>query len=118
MDVRTMRTDDLDAALTPWEATEHLGRVPRKEVESAIAFGGDLLLVAEREGRLVGVVLGTFDGRRGTCRVSDRGRGASRRPGGVGRAGPVLMPTSRVADRVAGRATPRASGRVTGRVTD
>lgn len=65
MNVRTLRTDDLDAALALWEATEHLGRVPRDEVESVMAFDGGLVLAAEHDGWLVGVVLGTYDGRRG-----------------------------------------------------
>jgi ribosomal protein S18 acetylase RimI-like enzyme len=65
MNVRTLRTDDLDAAFVLWEATEHLGRVPREEVESVMAFDGDLVLAAEHDGQLVGVVLGSYDGRRG-----------------------------------------------------
>lgn len=65
MNVRTLHIDDLDAALALWEATEHLGRVPRDEVERVMAFDGDLVLAAEHDGRLVGVVVGTYDGRRG-----------------------------------------------------
>ena len=65
MNVRALERADLDDALQLWQRTEHLGRVPREEVEGVLDHDPGLVLAAEWEGRLVGVVLGTFDGRRG-----------------------------------------------------
>jgi ribosomal protein S18 acetylase RimI-like enzyme len=65
MDLRPLTPADLDAALELWDRTEHLGPVPRAEVEGLLAHDGDLVLGAEEAGVLVGVVLGSYDGRRG-----------------------------------------------------
>jgi ribosomal protein S18 acetylase RimI-like enzyme len=66
MDLRPLRPDDLDAALALWARTEHLGAVPRAEVELLLAHDPELVLVAVADdGALAGVVLGSFDGRRG-----------------------------------------------------
>ncbi len=44
----------------------HLGRTDQpEEMDKKIARDPDLFLVAEKDGRLVGAVLGGFDGRRG-----------------------------------------------------
>jgi ribosomal protein S18 acetylase RimI-like enzyme len=65
MDVRPLTDRDLDAAFELWARTEHLGPVPRSEVESLLATAPELVLGASVDGRLVGVVLGSYDGRRG-----------------------------------------------------
>jgi ribosomal protein S18 acetylase RimI-like enzyme len=65
MELRTLTTDDLDAALALWGRTEHLAPVPRDEVLGLLAHDAELVLVAESNGRIVGVVLGSYDGRRG-----------------------------------------------------
>jgi ribosomal protein S18 acetylase RimI-like enzyme len=65
MDVRPLTDADLDAALTLWAATEHLGPVPRSEVERLRRASPELVLGAWLDGTLVGVVLGAYDGRRG-----------------------------------------------------
>jgi ribosomal protein S18 acetylase RimI-like enzyme len=63
--VRPLAPDELDAALDLWARTEHLGPVPRAEVEQLRAFDPSLVLAADLQGVVVGVVLGSFDGRRG-----------------------------------------------------
>ena len=71
--VRTLEDDDLDAALTLWAATEHLGPTPREELDALRAHDPELVLAAVAvadaadapAGALLGVVLGSFDGRRG-----------------------------------------------------
>jgi ribosomal protein S18 acetylase RimI-like enzyme len=65
MDIGPLTDDDLDDAIELWARTEHLGPVPRSDVEGLRAVDGDLVLGARLDGRLVGVVLGSFDGRRG-----------------------------------------------------
>jgi ribosomal protein S18 acetylase RimI-like enzyme len=65
MKVRTLQDADVDPALSLWQRTEHLGSVERDEVASVRAHDPELVLVAEQHGRLLGVVLGTYDGRRG-----------------------------------------------------
>lgn len=65
MRTRPLSDPDLDAALALWARSEHLGPVPRAEVEQLRAFDPELVLVADLDGEVVGVVLGSFDGRRG-----------------------------------------------------
>jgi ribosomal protein S18 acetylase RimI-like enzyme len=65
MHVHPLTSDDLDAALALWARTEHLGPVPRTEVEGLLCTDPELVLGASVDGELVGVVLGSFDGRRG-----------------------------------------------------
>jgi ribosomal protein S18 acetylase RimI-like enzyme len=65
MRVQPLAADDLAAALDLWARTEHLGPVPRAEVESLLGADPDLVLAAHHDGDLVGVVLGSYDGRRG-----------------------------------------------------
>jgi ribosomal protein S18 acetylase RimI-like enzyme len=84
MHVRPLTTADLDDALGLWARTEHLASVPREEVEGLLAHDGDLVLCAEQDGEVVGVVLGSYDGRRGWIQrlaVDPERRGA-----GIGRA--------------------------------
>jgi ribosomal protein S18 acetylase RimI-like enzyme len=65
MRVHPLASDDLDVALELWARTEHLAAVPRAEVEALLRTDPDLVLAASADGGLVGVVLGSFDGRRG-----------------------------------------------------
>jgi ribosomal protein S18 acetylase RimI-like enzyme len=62
--VRTFRWDDYDAVVAIWAAA---GRdvLPRAELAAKLARDPELFLVAEAGGVVAGVVLGTFDGRRG-----------------------------------------------------
>lgn len=85
MDLRTLAPDDIDAALELWRRTEHLGTVERGEVERLLAHDPDLVLAAvDVEGVLLGVVLGSYDGRRGWINRLAVDTAARRR--GVGRA--------------------------------
>lgn len=65
MEIRPLTIDDYGAARRLWDAVEHLGPVPRHEVEQKLARDPELFLVAEDEGEVVGVVMGSSDGRRG-----------------------------------------------------
>lgn len=63
--VRTFSWSDHPAVVEVWQAA---GRdlVPEAELRSALGVTPDLLIVADAPGHgIVGVVLGTFDGRRG-----------------------------------------------------
>lgn len=60
---------DYDQVYQLWESIEkgvHVGRsdTPR-EIEKKLARDPDLFLVAESDGRIIGSVIGGFDGRRG-----------------------------------------------------
>jgi glycerol-1-phosphatase len=65
--VRTARDADLDAALALWDQAGMLGYTPdpHRDIAGVRSRDPDLFLVAEREGRVVGVLLGSTDGRRG-----------------------------------------------------
>jgi ribosomal protein S18 acetylase RimI-like enzyme len=65
MEIRPLTDTDLYAALALWARTEHLGPVPVEEVTSLRRTDPDLVLAAVTDGDLVGVVLGSYDGRRG-----------------------------------------------------
>jgi ribosomal protein S18 acetylase RimI-like enzyme len=60
---------DFDSVITLWKSIEkgvHVGRSDTlTEIEKKIARDPDLFLVAERDGAIIGSVLGGFDGRRG-----------------------------------------------------
>lgn len=65
MRIRGFALDDHDAAAELWRASDHMSAPPREELERVLAQAPELVLVAEDDGRLVGVVVGTDDGRRG-----------------------------------------------------
>jgi ribosomal protein S18 acetylase RimI-like enzyme len=61
--------DDYDAVMELWRdaglPSKPKGRDSRGEVGSQLRFEGTIFLVAEREGRLVGSLICTHDGRKG-----------------------------------------------------
>lgn len=61
--------EDYDAALRLWSSAGEgvsTGRSDTKEeIAKKVARDSDLFLVAEKEGRIIGTVIGGFDGRRG-----------------------------------------------------
>jgi glycerol-1-phosphatase len=65
--VRTARDTDVDPALALWTEAGMLGYTPDPlgDIAGVRSRDPDLFLVAEREGRVVGVLLGSTDGRRG-----------------------------------------------------
>lgn len=65
MEIRPLTMADYDAARAVWDAVDHLGPVPRVEVEEKLRRDPELFLVAEDAGRIVGTVMGSYDGRRG-----------------------------------------------------
>lgn len=65
MRIRAFTLDDHDAAAELWRASDHMAAPPREELERVLAQAPELVLVAEDAGNLVGVVVGTDDGRRG-----------------------------------------------------
>ncbi|WP_245665903.1 hypothetical protein [Actinoplanes subtropicus] len=64
IEIREFAWSDYDDVLAVWAST---GRdvVPRAELEAKLARDPELFLVAESAGAVAGVVLGTYDGRRG-----------------------------------------------------
>lgn len=69
MHIRSYDHDDYDAVSALWATSEHLGPVPRDDVESKLRRDPELFLVAVDddgdEPVVVGVVMGSTDGRRG-----------------------------------------------------
>lgn len=65
VEIRSLTLDDYDAARRLWDVVDHLGPVPRHEVELKLRRDPELFLVAEDGDELVGTVMGAFDGRRG-----------------------------------------------------
>ena len=67
--IRQFRIDDYDNVISLWvEAGIHYkpnGRENRQRMEKELKTGQALFLVAEVDRRIVGVVLGTHDGRKG-----------------------------------------------------
>jgi ribosomal protein S18 acetylase RimI-like enzyme len=67
--LRSFRMEDYDAVLALWRnAGSGVSVRPsdrRAEVAKKLGRDPDLFLVAEREGRVVGVIMGAWDGRRG-----------------------------------------------------
>jgi tRNA-Thr(GGU) m(6)t(6)A37 methyltransferase TsaA len=67
--VRRFTMDDYDAVISFWdgEDSEHkpLGRDRRESIERELALPTSVFLVAETDGRIVGTVFGTHDGRKG-----------------------------------------------------
>jgi ribosomal protein S18 acetylase RimI-like enzyme len=67
MHIDTLPDDLVDDALALWADTEHLGPVARDDLALVRAHDPDLVLGAQDDdGRLVGVVIGAWDGRRGS----------------------------------------------------
>ncbi|MER7277157.1 GNAT family N-acetyltransferase [Dactylosporangium sp. NPDC000244] len=65
MHIRTFRWADYEGAVALWEAAGN-DVLPRAELEAKLTRDPELFLVAEAgDGALAGVVLGTYDGRRG-----------------------------------------------------
>lgn len=62
--IREARPEDLDAVLRLWASIDrHTGLADRREyLETFVAFSPDLFLVAEAEGRIVGTIIGGWDG--------------------------------------------------------
>jgi len=79
--------DDLAAVYELWATAGpglHLGRSDSQaEIAKKLARDPDLFLVAELDGRIVGAVMGGFDGRRGL--VYHLGVDATYRKNGIGR---------------------------------
>ena len=64
MVIRDFDWPDLPGVAAVWRAAGRDG-LPEEELRATLAHGPGLMLVAEVDGGVVGVVLGTFDGRRG-----------------------------------------------------
>jgi ribosomal protein S18 acetylase RimI-like enzyme len=64
IDIREFGWDDFEAVVALWAST---GRevVPRAELAAKLTRDPELFLVGSAGGKIVGVVMGTFDGRRG-----------------------------------------------------
>jgi len=62
--IREARPEELDEILRLWQSIDrHTGLPDRREyLETFLAFSPDLFLVAEAEGRIVGTVIGGWDG--------------------------------------------------------
>lgn len=90
MRIRAFELADYEAAHQLWAGAEHVGPVSRPEVEQKLGRDPQLFLVAELDERdeqderpLVGVVMGSSDGRRGwifrlTVDPAHRGEGIGR----------------------------------------
>lgn len=63
--IRTFVDDDLDEVIRLWDATDHVGAMTEAQIAAKRDRDPDLLLVATSGDRLVGMVVGTFDGWRG-----------------------------------------------------
>jgi ribosomal protein S18 acetylase RimI-like enzyme len=62
--VREARPDDFDPIIRLWVSIDRHTALPdrREYLETFHAFSPDLLLVAEAEGRIIGIVIGGWDG--------------------------------------------------------
>jgi ribosomal protein S18 acetylase RimI-like enzyme len=62
--IREVRPEELDAIIRLWESIDrHTGLADRREyLETFHAFSPDLFLVAEAEGRIIGTIIGGWDG--------------------------------------------------------
>jgi ribosomal protein S18 acetylase RimI-like enzyme len=86
--IRELRPDDYDALIALWEAAglpyKPKGRDSREAIQRQLQLPTAIYLVAELDGKLVGAVLGTHDGRKGwinrvAVHPDYRGRGIARR---------------------------------------
>ncbi|WP_433062021.1 GNAT family N-acetyltransferase [Dactylosporangium sp. CS-033363] len=62
--IRAFAWDDYDAVVAIWRAVGS-DPLPRAELEAKLIRDPELFLIAEDGGAVAGVVLGTYDGRRG-----------------------------------------------------
>lgn len=65
--IRVFNTDDTNEVIALWEACD-LTRPwnnPKLDIERKMAVGPDLFLVAEENSRIIGTVMGGYDGHRG-----------------------------------------------------
>lgn len=66
--IREFRMDDYDVLITLWNEAQlsykPKGRDSRDKIEQEIKQGNAIFLVAEVNGRLIGSILGTYDGRK------------------------------------------------------
>ncbi len=62
--IREARAEDFDAVIRLWESIDRHTSLPdrREYLETFHAFSPELILVAEAEGRIVGTVIGGWDG--------------------------------------------------------
>jgi len=62
--IREARPEDFDLIIRLWESIDRHTALPdrREYLEAFHAFSPDLLLVAEAEGRIIGTVIGGWDG--------------------------------------------------------
>lgn len=67
--IREFRIEDYDSVISLWDKAElpyrSKGRDSRHKINLEIERGNAIFLVAEADGRVVGSVLGTHDGRKG-----------------------------------------------------
>jgi ribosomal protein S18 acetylase RimI-like enzyme len=84
--IRTASLDDFDAIIALWLSVDRHTALPdrREYLETFHAFSPDLLLVAEAEGRIVGTIIGGWDGWRANIARLTADPGLRRR--GVARA--------------------------------
>ncbi|MDR0863175.1 MAG: GNAT family N-acetyltransferase [Oscillospiraceae bacterium] len=87
MKIRQMLPSDYDAVYTLWLATPGMGLNTtddsREGIEKYLRRNPNTCFVAERDGEIIGVMLGGHDGRRGflnhaAVKVSERGNGVGR----------------------------------------
>jgi len=69
LQIRQFTMDDYEAVYALWKSlVPAISLRPsdrREEIEKKLARDPDLFLVAEEDGRVVGVIMGAWDGRRG-----------------------------------------------------
>ena len=67
--LRSFQVEDYDKLISLWDASElpyrPLGRDSRAKIETELEFGCTVAVVAERDGKLIGSLWGTHDGRKG-----------------------------------------------------
>ncbi len=82
--IRAFGLADFEACQRLWAEADGLGSVPREEIELKVERDPELFLVAEDAGQVVGVVMGSYDGRRGW--IFRLAVAADRRREGIGQA--------------------------------